>query len=78
MQASELIELTKAMREAGAENFSIDGDRVMVQLRPPEPPRLSHLREQFGEMPVGEREEFLKEEKRRLEEDLYGASGGKP
>lgn len=72
MDQSEAVAFAKAMRDAGVEQFEFDGLKCV--LRAPEPPRLTALAEQLGELPLEERERLLKEGKRQLEADLYGAA----
>jgi hypothetical protein len=76
MTSAEAVELTKQMRAAGASRFTLNGDRLSVVLLPPEPTKLLELSERFGELPAEERDRFLKEQKKSLDEDLYGSSGG--
>lgn len=72
MTNSELVQLAKDLRAAGVMRMK-HGD-IELYFLPPEPPKLSHLSEQLRELPLADREELMKQTKRDLDEDLYGAT----
>ncbi len=74
MTPSEAVELTKQMRAAGASRFTFSEGKLTVVLLPPEAPKMVELAQAFGELPAEHRDKFLKEQKKQLDEDLYGSS----
>ncbi len=68
----QLVALARALRAEGCVRMKWDG--VELELLGPEKPGLSALKEQVGDLPIEQREEILRDVKRQLDEDLFGAT----
>lgn len=73
-QALAAVEMAKAMRAAGVQKFSFDGQHLSCELSPPDPKPLTEIVERISELSPQHRKELLDEAKKDLDRDLYGAS----
>ena len=74
MTPDEIVTLAERMRAAGVVRFSVNGDRISVVLRPPDPKPLDEIRDRIAELPPDERMKLSKQAQKDLEADLYGAA----
>ncbi len=68
----QLVALARALRAEGCVRMKW-GD-VELDLLNPEKPGLGALKEQMADLPIDQREEILRDVKKQLDEDLYGAT----
>ena len=70
--ADSIVYLAEKLRAAGCVRCKW-GD-IELEMLNPEKPGLGALKDQVADLPIDQREEILKDVKRQLDEDLYGAT----
>ncbi len=68
----QLVTLARALRAEGVVVCKW-GD-IELQMLNPDKPGLGALKEQMADLPIDQREEILRDVKKQLDEDLYGAT----